>query len=85
MIGTFVEDSIRKGLKVNEYESKGMVFLGKPGLLCKVGVGGRRLDYFSEMIHFGIVLDESGKDGTGYYRKAARRRKLGCDQISREY
>ena len=62
MVGRFVE-MCRRGLKVNAGKSKVMVMNWEEGLECDVYVDGVRLEYASEFIYLGCVLDGAGTNG----------------------
>ena len=71
MVGRFVEECRRRGLKMNAWKSKAMVLGGEEELECKVSVDGVRLEHVSEFKYLGCVLNESDKDETEYRRKVA--------------
>ena len=76
MLGRFVEVRRRRGLKVNAGKSKAMVLNGEEGLECEVNVDGIRLEYISEFIYLGCVLNVSGIDGAECSRKVASGRRV---------
>ena len=58
----FGEVCRRRGLKVNTYKRKVMMFSGEKGLGCDIHVDGTRLEQVSEFKYLGCVLNESGTD-----------------------
>ena len=48
IVGRFAEVCSRRGLKVNEFNSKPMILNGEEGLECEVHVDGIRLEHVSE-------------------------------------
>ena len=55
MVGRFVEDFRRRGLKANAVKSKVMVLNGKDGLECEIRVYVVRLEHVSEFKYLGCV------------------------------
>ena len=76
ILRSFVDVCRRRGLKVNERKSKGIVLKGEEGLECEVSVDGVQLENVPEFKYLGYVLDESCKNDPECRRKVASGRRV---------
>ena len=71
VVRQFVEECIRRGLKVNAGKSKVIILNGEERLKCEVHVDRVHLEHVSEFKYLGSVLDELDTNGAEGCRKVA--------------